>query len=139
MDMEIREINKKVQQESLFVQDLKREIARVIVGQEDLIDRIMVGNPTSRRRMATMSGSVSGPGSKPTLASSFNAASRLAAFSSMGPHRCPSNESRASRPTKRTTSTKRSFIRTSTSSLRDRNRIHENGSGTMNRRASASR
>ncbi|MBI4345695.1 MAG: AAA family ATPase [Elusimicrobia bacterium] len=40
---EIREINRKVQQESLFVQDLKKELARVIVGQEDLVERLLIG------------------------------------------------------------------------------------------------
>ena len=39
----IREINEKVQRGSLFVQTLKREIAKVIVGQEDLVDRLLVG------------------------------------------------------------------------------------------------
>ncbi|MDR0952586.1 MAG: MoxR family ATPase [Elusimicrobiota bacterium] len=40
--MNISEINKKVQEESLFLQDLRREIAKVIVGQEDLIDKMLV-------------------------------------------------------------------------------------------------
>ena len=40
--MNISEINQAVQKESLFLQDLKREIAKVIVGQEDLIDKILV-------------------------------------------------------------------------------------------------
>ncbi|MBI5201807.1 MAG: AAA family ATPase, partial [Elusimicrobia bacterium] len=40
---EIREINRKVQQESLFVQELRKELARVIVGQEDLIERLLIG------------------------------------------------------------------------------------------------
>jgi len=40
--MDIREINKKVQQESLFLQDLRREIAKVIVGQEEMVDKMLV-------------------------------------------------------------------------------------------------
>jgi len=39
--MEISEINKKVQQDSLFLQDLKKEIGKIIVGQDDLIDKIL--------------------------------------------------------------------------------------------------
>lgn len=40
--MNISEINKKVQEEGLFLQDLKREIAKVIVGQEDLVLKMLV-------------------------------------------------------------------------------------------------
>ncbi|MEW6041742.1 MAG: AAA family ATPase [Elusimicrobiota bacterium] len=43
MDVEIKELNKKVKEESVFVHDLKREIAKVIVGQEDLINGLFVG------------------------------------------------------------------------------------------------
>jgi len=43
MELGIKEINKKVSEESLFVAELKREIARVIVGQEEVIDRILTG------------------------------------------------------------------------------------------------
>jgi len=39
---DIRELNKKVQQESLFLADLRREIAHVIVGQSDLVDKMLV-------------------------------------------------------------------------------------------------
>ncbi len=39
----IKEINKKVSEESAFAAELKREVARVIVGQEETIDRILVG------------------------------------------------------------------------------------------------
>ncbi len=39
---DIREINNKVQAEILFVAELKKELAAVIVGQEDMIDRILV-------------------------------------------------------------------------------------------------
>ncbi len=39
----IKEINRKVADESLFVAELKRELARVIVGQEDAVDRLLVG------------------------------------------------------------------------------------------------
>jgi len=43
MESGIREINKKVAEESVFIAELKRELARVIVGQEDIIDRILTG------------------------------------------------------------------------------------------------
>lgn len=40
--MNVTEINQMVQRESLFLQDLKQEIAKVIVGQEDLVNKILV-------------------------------------------------------------------------------------------------
>ncbi len=40
--MNVTEINQTVQRESLFLQDLKQEIAKVIVGQEDLVNKILV-------------------------------------------------------------------------------------------------
>jgi len=40
--MDIAEINKTVQEKSLFVKDLKREISKVIVGQEDLLEKMLV-------------------------------------------------------------------------------------------------
>lgn len=40
--MEITTINKQVQEESLFLQDLKQEISKVIVGQEALIEKMFV-------------------------------------------------------------------------------------------------
>ena len=40
--MEITTLNKQVQQESLFLQDLKREVGKVIVGQDDLIEKMLV-------------------------------------------------------------------------------------------------
>ena len=40
--MDITTINKQVQQESLFLQDLKREISKVIVGQEELLEKMLV-------------------------------------------------------------------------------------------------
>jgi len=45
MDMakDIREINDKVQAESLFVAELKKELSSVIVGQSAMLDRILVG------------------------------------------------------------------------------------------------
>ena len=43
MELGIKEINKRVKDESAFVAELKRELARVIVGQEDIVDRILVG------------------------------------------------------------------------------------------------
>jgi MoxR-like ATPase len=43
METGIKEINKRVADESAFIVELKREIARVIVGQEDVVDRLLVG------------------------------------------------------------------------------------------------
>lgn len=43
MNVEIKELNKKIKEESIFIHDLKREIAKVIVGQEDLINGLLVG------------------------------------------------------------------------------------------------
>jgi MoxR-like ATPase len=43
MDMEISLLNKKIQAESIFIHDLKKEIARVIVGQDDLVNGLIVG------------------------------------------------------------------------------------------------
>ena len=43
MELGIKEINRKVSEESRFVAELKREIARVIVGQEEVVDRILTG------------------------------------------------------------------------------------------------
>ena len=43
MDIEISELNKKVSQDCLFIHDLKKELAKVIVGQEDLINGLLVG------------------------------------------------------------------------------------------------
>lgn len=43
MELGIKEINKKVSEESLFIAELKRELARVIVGQEESVDRILTG------------------------------------------------------------------------------------------------
>ncbi len=39
--MDIAELNRKVKAESLFLQDLKKEIRKIIVGQEDLIDKML--------------------------------------------------------------------------------------------------
>ncbi|MBT3393286.1 MAG: MoxR family ATPase [Elusimicrobiaceae bacterium] len=39
--MDITELNKKVKAESLFLQDLKKEIRKIIVGQEDLVDKML--------------------------------------------------------------------------------------------------
>ncbi|MGB1250622.1 MAG: AAA family ATPase [Candidatus Promineifilaceae bacterium] len=38
----VRELNEKVERESLFLQDLRAEIQKVIVGQTDLIDRVLI-------------------------------------------------------------------------------------------------
>ena len=43
MDLEISQLNKKIQAESIFVHDLKKEIAKIIVGQEELVNGIIVG------------------------------------------------------------------------------------------------
>ncbi|MBI4249112.1 MAG: AAA family ATPase, partial [Elusimicrobia bacterium] len=43
MELGVKEINKKVQDESVFVQDIKQEIAKVIVGQDELVDRLLIG------------------------------------------------------------------------------------------------
>ncbi|WP_428074153.1 AAA family ATPase [Candidatus Avelusimicrobium luingense] len=40
--MDITTLNKQVQQESLFLQDLKHEVGKVIVGQEDLVEKMLV-------------------------------------------------------------------------------------------------
>ncbi len=40
--MDINTLNKQVQAESLFLQDLKREVSKVIVGQEDLLEKMLV-------------------------------------------------------------------------------------------------
>ena len=40
--MDITTINRQVQQESLFLQDLKREVGKVIVGQEQLVEKMLV-------------------------------------------------------------------------------------------------
>ncbi|MFA6091698.1 MAG: MoxR family ATPase [Elusimicrobiota bacterium] len=41
--LDVREINQRVQKESAFVADLKKEIGRTIVGQEEMVDRLLVG------------------------------------------------------------------------------------------------
>ena len=40
--MDITTINKQVQQESIFLQDLKREVGKVIVGQDALVEKMLV-------------------------------------------------------------------------------------------------
>lgn len=40
--MDITTINKQVQQESLFLQDLRREVGKVIVGQDALVEKMLV-------------------------------------------------------------------------------------------------
>ncbi len=42
MELDITQLNRKVREESLFLQDLRKEIAKVIVGQEDLLNGLMV-------------------------------------------------------------------------------------------------
>ncbi|OGR42126.1 MAG: ATPase [Elusimicrobia bacterium GWA2_61_42] len=43
MDSEISKLNHKIQQDALFIQDLRKEMAKVVVGQEDLINGLLVG------------------------------------------------------------------------------------------------
>src|SRR5687767_15702682 len=43
MQLDIKEINHKVQSESLFLAELKKELGQVIVGQEEMIERLLVG------------------------------------------------------------------------------------------------
>ena len=40
--MDITTINKQVQQESLFLQDLRRDVGKVIVGQDALVEKMIV-------------------------------------------------------------------------------------------------
>ena len=42
MSADIREISEKVQKESVFVAELKKELGAVIVGQEQMLDRLLV-------------------------------------------------------------------------------------------------
>jgi MoxR-like ATPase len=43
METDIKKIHEKIQKESVFVQALKEEISKVIVGQDELIEKILVG------------------------------------------------------------------------------------------------
>jgi len=43
MDSEISKLNQKIQQDALFIQDLRKEMAKVVVGQEELINGLLVG------------------------------------------------------------------------------------------------
>ena len=43
MDQGVRAINERVQREGAFVQDLQNEVGKVIVGQEELVSRLIVG------------------------------------------------------------------------------------------------
>ncbi|MCB4757576.1 MAG: MoxR family ATPase [Elusimicrobia bacterium] len=43
MEADIKQIHERIQKESVFVQSLKKEISQVIVGQNDLIEKILVG------------------------------------------------------------------------------------------------
>ncbi|MEW6040533.1 MAG: MoxR family ATPase [Elusimicrobiota bacterium] len=42
-DINIREINERVKKESLFVQEINSEISKVIVAQEQIIERLLIG------------------------------------------------------------------------------------------------
>ncbi len=43
MDSEISKLNQKIQQDALFIQDLRKELSKVVVGQEDLVNGLLVG------------------------------------------------------------------------------------------------
>lgn len=43
MENDIKKIHEKIQKESVFVQSLKKEISKVIVGQDELVEKILVG------------------------------------------------------------------------------------------------
>ena len=43
MDYEIREVQKRIAKESLTLSPLKEEISKVIIGQEDMINKILIG------------------------------------------------------------------------------------------------
>ncbi len=43
MDSEIAKLNQKIQQDALFIQELRKEMAKVVVGQEDLVNSLLVG------------------------------------------------------------------------------------------------
>lgn len=43
MDKTIQQLHQKIQSESVFIQDLKNEIHKVIIGQDYVIDRILIG------------------------------------------------------------------------------------------------
>jgi MoxR-like ATPase len=43
MDKTIQQLHQKIQAESVFIQDLKNEIHKVIIGQDYVIDRILIG------------------------------------------------------------------------------------------------
>ncbi|MFA6233809.1 MAG: ATPase, partial [Bacteroidota bacterium] len=43
MQVNIQEINERIQQESAFVDALKMEIGKVIIGQKAMVDRLLIG------------------------------------------------------------------------------------------------
>ncbi|MCD4813497.1 AAA family ATPase [bacterium] len=43
MDKDIRVLNEKVKKESVFIEELRREVGKVIVGQHELIDGLLIG------------------------------------------------------------------------------------------------
>lgn len=43
MAVDVKEITERVRQESAFIEDITREIGKVIVGQVDMIDRLLIG------------------------------------------------------------------------------------------------
>lgn len=43
MSIDLTRINERVQQQSAFVRSVKNEVAKVIVGQEELVDRLLIG------------------------------------------------------------------------------------------------
>jgi MoxR-like ATPase len=43
MDQSIRELNERIQKESVFVREMRNELRRVVVGQDQVVERILVG------------------------------------------------------------------------------------------------
>ena len=43
MNPDIKAINEKIQQESLFVEKIMAEISKIIVGQNYMIERLLIG------------------------------------------------------------------------------------------------
>ena len=43
MDSEISKLNQRIAKDSLFIQDMRKEMAKVVVGQDDLVNGLLVG------------------------------------------------------------------------------------------------
>ena len=46
--MDIIELNKKIEQESAFVDSISLEISKVIVGQKNMVERLIMGKKIQR-------------------------------------------------------------------------------------------